>query len=64
MSHTGENEQALQKIIDFIRLLSIVVLLFHFYYFCHKQLIVWGFTFQIVDEVTKSISNTGICLDL
>jgi len=62
MSHTGENEQALQKIIDFIRLLSIVVLLFHFYYFCHKQLTIWGFTLQIVDEITKSISNTGIFL--
>jgi len=62
MSHTGENEQALQKIIDFIRLLSIVVLLFHFYYFCHKALSLWGLTFEILDEVTKSISNTGLFL--
>lgn len=62
MAHTGENEQALQKIIDFIRLLSIVVLLFHFYYFCHKALTTWGLVFQIADEVTKSISHTGIFL--
>lgn len=62
MSHTGENEQALQKIIDFIRLLSIVVLLFHFYYFCHRTLSSWELTFKILDEVTKSISNTGLFL--
>lgn len=60
MSHTGENEQALQKIIDFIRLFSIIVLLFHFYYFCHLTISSWGLTFQIIDEVIKSIVNTGL----
>lgn len=62
MSHTGENEQALQKIIDFIRLLSIVVLLFHFYYFCHRTFTSWGLTFKLLNEITKSISNTGLFL--
>lgn len=60
MSHTGENEQALQKIIDFIRLFSVIVLLFHFYFFCHRTISSWGLAFQIVDEVTKSLSNTGL----
>ena len=60
MAHTGENEQALLKIIDFIRLLSIVILLFHFYFFCHRALENWGFTFEIVDKVTYSISGTGL----
>lgn len=64
MSHTGENEQALQKIIDFIRLLSIVVLLLHFYYFCHQTLTSWGLTFKIVDEIIKSIANTGLFLGI
>lgn len=32
---TGENEQALRKIIDFTRLLSISLLVLHFYIFCH-----------------------------
>ena len=62
MSHTGENEQALQKIIDFIRLLSIVVLLLHFYYFCHRTLALWELTFKILDEFTKSVANTGLFL--
>ncbi len=60
MAHTGENEQALQKIIDFIRLLSIVILLFHFYFFCHKAFENWGFAFGIVDQISKSVSSTGI----
>src|SRR2546423_617895 len=60
VAHTGENEQALQKIIDFIRLLSIVVLLSNFYFFCHHAFKKWGLAFEIVDRVALSISNTGI----
>lgn len=60
MSHTGENEQALQKIIDFIRLFSVVVLLFHYYFFCHRTISSWGLTFQIIDEVIASITRTGL----
>lgn len=60
MAHTGENEQALQKIIDFIRLLSIVILLFHFYFFCHQAFMNWGIAFEIVDQITKSVSSTGM----
>ena len=60
MAHTGENEQALQKIIDFIRLLSIVILLFHFYFFCHRALEPAGLTFKIADQVIQSVSATGL----
>ena len=60
MASTGENEQALQKIIDFIRLLSIVVLLLHFYYFCHDVLEIWGLAFDITDRIITSISGTGL----
>jgi hypothetical protein len=38
MASTGENEQALRKIIDFTRLASIVVLVLHFYFFCYRAL--------------------------
>src|SRR5690606_3948316 len=59
MGHTGENEQALQKIIDFIRLLSIVIMLFHFYIICHPVIRGWGFTFEISDQIARSVSATG-----
>ncbi len=57
---TGENEQALRKIIDFTRLASIIVLVFHFYFFCHHSLNVWGFTLQLVDNILISLIKTGM----
>jgi len=60
MAHTGENEQALQKIIDFIRLLSIVILLLNFYFFCHRAFQQWGIAFEIADRICMSVANTGI----
>ncbi len=60
MGHTGENEQALQKIIDFIRLLSVVTLLFNFYFFCHATLRNLGWTNDIVDHVTRSLATSGL----
>src|SRR5258706_634727 len=60
MAHTGENEQALQKIIDFIRLLSIVLLLLNFYYFCHRAFQQWGIAFEIADRVCMSVEKTGL----
>jgi len=57
---TGENEQALQKIIDFIRLMSVILLLFHFYFFCHQVLQHWHLTLELVDQITRSISKTGL----
>ncbi len=60
MANTGENEQALRKIIDFIRLLSIVVLLFHFYFFLYKAFQYWGLTSEVVNRIVLSIAQTGI----
>jgi len=60
MAATGENEQALRKIIDFIRLMSLVVLLLHFYYFCYKAFYDWGWTSGFSDRVFRNIVKTGI----
>ncbi len=57
---TGENEQGLQRIIEFIRLTSIVVLLLHFYIFCHSVFDVWGFTHHVVDKVAFALRDTGL----
>ncbi len=57
---TGENEQALQKIIDFLRLASVLILLLHFYIFCHSVLEVWGITYSLMDKVVPSLRATGI----
>ncbi|MBX2956176.1 MAG: type IV secretory system conjugative DNA transfer family protein [Cyclobacteriaceae bacterium] len=59
-AHTGENEQALRKIIDFIRLLSIVVVLLHFYFFCYGTFKAWGLTVELVNRVIEGAYRTGI----
>ncbi|MEX2232666.1 MAG: YWFCY domain-containing protein, partial [Cyclobacteriaceae bacterium] len=59
-ANTGENEQALRKIIDFIRLLSIVILLFHFYFFLHKAFQTWGLTSEFIDTIMNALRNTGL----
>lgn len=36
LMNTGENEQGLRKIIDMTRMISIVILLLHFYNYCYN----------------------------
>ncbi|MFT2010966.1 conjugal transfer protein MobC [Pontibacter sp. 13R65] len=49
--NTGENTQALRQIIDFTRLLSLVILLLHFYITCHAAFAEWELTAPVVDRV-------------
>jgi hypothetical protein len=60
MAHTGENEQALRKIIDFTRMGSIIILVLHFYYFCHQVLLIWELTIPFIDKVLEYIAKTGL----
>lgn len=60
MSHTGENEQGLRKIVDLTRFASIFILLLHFYYFCYVAFEQWEITSTITDRLMKNIANTGL----
>lgn len=58
--NTGENEQALRKILDMTRLISLVLLAVHFYYygyFVFKQL---GLVSQFSDRILENISKAGL----
>ncbi|QQL50167.1 conjugal transfer protein MobC [Mucilaginibacter ginkgonis] len=57
---TGENEQALRKIIDFTRLLSIAVLIVHFYLSCYSAFQVLGLRRPIVNHILLPISRMAI----
>jgi len=57
---TGENEQGLRKILDMTRLISIVLLLLHFYYYCYAAFRLWGATGTLSDKVLSNIIRTGI----
>jgi len=63
---TGENEQSLRKIIDFTRLLSIALLMLHFYIFCYTVFKDAGLSTPIAEKIlhnlyhVKFISNIAI----
>lgn len=58
--NTGENQLALQKIIDFIRLLSIILLVLHVYFFCYAAFDQWRLVSEISDRMMLSIARTGL----
>ena len=57
---TGENEQALRKILDMTRLISVVILALHFYYYCYGAFSQWGLVSEFSDRILGNIRNTGI----
>jgi hypothetical protein len=57
---TGENEQGLRKILDLTRMISIAILLIHFYYYCYAAFNEWQFTSKITDRLLLNIFNTGL----
>jgi len=57
---TGENEQALRKIIDFTRFLGILVLILHFYFSCYGAFSELHFTYPIVNRVLVNIYKLSI----
>lgn len=57
---TGENEQALRKILDMTRLISVAILALHFYYYCYGAFSQWGLVSEFSDRILGNIRNTGI----
>lgn len=57
---TGENEQALRKIIDFTRLLSLAILIVHFYLSCYPEFKARGLTTPIVNHVLLPLTKMVI----
>lgn len=57
---TGENEQGLRKIIDMTRLISLVVLMIHFYYYCYGAFRAWNLTASFGDRMLSHILHTGL----
>ncbi len=57
---TGENEQGLRKIIDLTRMISIGILLLHFYFTCYQVFKQWGLRSDITDRILQNIFRTGL----
>ncbi|WP_121355709.1 conjugal transfer protein MobC [Flavisolibacter nicotianae] len=58
--HTGENEHGLRKILDMTRLMGIVLLALHFYYYCYSAFAQWQLTAALTDRVLQNIQRTGL----
>lgn len=57
---TGENEQALRKILDMTRLIGIILLVIHFYYCCYAAFHLWGLVSSFSDRIMENIYRTGL----
>lgn len=57
---TGENEQALRKVTDMTRLLSIAVLLLHFYFYCYQFFALYDLRTILTDSILRNLASTGI----
>ena len=57
---TGENEQGLRKILDMTRLVSIIILMLHFYYFFYTAFQQWQLTLALTDRLLQNILRTGL----
>ena len=58
--NTRENEQGLRKILDLTRMMSIAILLIHFYYYCYGAFRQWEIHSDITDRLLQNIYNTGL----
>ncbi len=58
--NTGENEQGLRKILDMTRLISIALLIIHFYYYCYATFYVWHLTAALTNRLIGNIEHTGL----
>lgn len=57
---TGENEQALRKILDMTRLMSLIMLGLHFYFFCYGFFYYIGVHSGFTDSILNNIIATGL----
>jgi hypothetical protein len=57
---TGEDTQGLRKIIDLTRLISVIVLLIHFYLTCYNAFAQWGLRLDITDRVVANIAKLAL----
>lgn len=60
MQNSGENQQALVKILDMTRFIAIAILVLHFYYYLYGAFLEWGLTHSVTKKLMGNIQNTGL----
>lgn len=59
-STTAENQQALQRIMDMSRMISLAMLALHYYYYCYGAFQSWQLTAHWSERVLEQIIKTGL----
>ncbi|MCH7402260.1 conjugal transfer protein MobC [Belliella kenyensis] len=57
---TGENQEALRKILDLTRKIGFGILLFHFYWECKTAVKNWKLDINLVDQFVNELAKTGL----
>jgi hypothetical protein len=57
---TGENEHALRRILDMTRLMSVLVLVIHLYYYCHAAFVSWHCAPWLADRALQYVAGSGL----
>lgn len=59
MSQQEDDLRALAKIMDFLRAVSIILVVIHIYWYCYEAIRLWGVNIGVVDRVLMNFQRTA-----
>ncbi len=57
---TGESEMGLLRITGFMRNVSVILLILHYYYYCYGAFVIWNLHWNLVDRFLLNLVKTGL----
>ena len=59
MSQQEDDLRALAKIMDFLRAVSIILVVMNVYWFCYEAISLWGLDIGVVDKILMNFNRTA-----
>ena len=59
MSQQEDDLRALAKIMDFLRAVSIILVVMNVYWFCYEAIRLWGVNIGVVDKILMNFDSTA-----
>ena len=59
MSQQEDDLRALAKIMDFLRAVSIILVVMNVYWFCYEAIRLWGIDIGVVDRILVNFNRTA-----
>ena len=60
MSQQEDDLRALAKIMDFLRAVSIILVVMNVYWFCYEAIRLWGVNIGVVDKILLNFDRTAV----